>query len=250
MKRWFIFDRECANIVTRSSLRGGRGWGTLRFDTMKTKSVQSNRRSAFSLVELLSVMAVIAVMTSLLVPSIAGFSGTASRRGAVNTVMNTLEQSRVAALEAGSQVYVVFWRRVFPEPDAMMVLRETDTGTGLYEQMTKWTKLPKGVIFHQPSMGQSILSVNSSTVFDQARMPNPPSLAAGETLNAIVFNEVGGIAFPTAKANRKLIISEGVRGSGGTEALISDKKQNSGGFEIISLSRYTGRSQLDVSTVQ
>jgi len=40
-----------------------------------------------------------------------------------------------------------------------------------------------------------------------------------------------------------------VRGSGGTEALISQKKDASGGFEIISLRRYTGRASLEVSTL-
>jgi hypothetical protein len=40
-----------------------------------------------------------------------------------------------------------------------------------------------------------------------------------------------------------------VRGSGGTEALISRKKEIAGGFEIISFRRYTGRASLEVSTL-
>jgi prepilin-type N-terminal cleavage/methylation domain-containing protein len=250
MKGWFIFDKVCGNIVTRSSLRGEGGSGRLKSQAMNTNPVKSHSANGFSLVELLAVMAVIAVMMSLLLPSVSGLSSTAGRRGAVNTVMNTLEQARVSAVESSRPVYVVFWRRVFPEQDAIMVLRETETGSGNYEQLTRWIKLPKGVLLHQPTAGQSVLSVDPSAVFNQSRMPTSPSLATGESINAVVFNETGGVAFPTTKANRKLIISEGIRGTGGTEALLSDKKQTSGGFEIISLSRYTGRSQLDVSTVQ
>jgi prepilin-type N-terminal cleavage/methylation domain-containing protein len=250
MKGWFIFNRACANIVTRSSLRGAGGSGSLMSAAMKTHPVKSQRISGFSLIELLAVMAVVAVMTSLLLPSISGLSGTAGRRGAVNTVMNTLEQARVSAVESSRPVYVVFWRRVFPESDALMVLRESDSGTGNYEQLTRWIKLPKGVLLHQPAVGQSVLSLDPAAVLDQSRMPNRPTLGTGESINAIVFNETGGVSFPTTKANRKLIISEGIRGEGGTEALLSAKKQTSGGFEIISLSRYTGRSQLDVSAVQ
>lgn len=250
MKGWFIFNKECGNIVTSSSLRGRRGSGTLNLEAMKTNPVKSHSANGFSLIELLAVMAIITLMISLMAPAISGFSSTAGRRGAVNTIMNTLEQSRVSAVESSRPVYVVFWRRVFPEQDALMVLRETETGSGNYEQLTRWIKLPKGVLLHQPTAGQSVLSVDASAVFSQARMPYPPNLAPGESINAVVFNETGGVSFPTAKATRKLIVSEGVRGNGGTEALISDKKQSTGGFEIISLSRYTGRSQLDVSTVQ
>jgi prepilin-type N-terminal cleavage/methylation domain-containing protein len=206
----------------------------------------------FSLIELLVVVAVIAIMVSMMLPAISGFSSTAGRRGAVTTVMNTFEQSRVAALESGRQVYVLFWRRIFPEPDAIMVLRETEDGTGTYEQLTQWIKLPKNILLHQPTVGSSLLSIDPASVFDSARMPKAPIVQTGESLNVLAFNETGGVAFPTTKANRKLIISEGIRGDGGTEALLSTKKQaqSAGGFEIISLSRYTGRAQLDISTVQ
>ena len=204
---------------------------------------------AFSLIELLVVMAVISLMVALMLPAISGFSGSAGRRGAVNTVMNTFEQARVAALESGRTVYVVFWRRVFPEADALMVLRETEDGTGTYEQMSKWIKLPKNILLHQPAAGQSMLSIDPASVLTTGRMPRPVTLTAGESLNVLAFNESGGVAFPLPnKSNRKLIISEGVRDANGTEALIGT--QGVGGFEIISVSRYTGRSQLDITNLQ
>lgn len=209
---------------------------------------------AFSLIELLVVMAIIVLMVAMLLPAISGFSGSAGRRGAVNTVMNTFEQARVVALDSGRSVYVVFWRRVFPEQDAIMVLRDPETGSGTYDQMSKWIKLPQNILLHQPAAGESMLSIDPVPIFTAGRMSTPITLAAGESLNVLVFNESGGVAFPPGKPNRKLIISEGVRGENGTEALLSSKKQDQsaagGGFEIISISRYTGRSQLDITTLQ
>jgi len=46
-----------------------------------------------------------------------------------------------------------------------------------------------------------------------------------------------------------LILSEGVRDSSGTEALISGNKEKAGGYEIISLRRFTGRPSLEISTL-
>ncbi len=208
----------------------------------------------FSLIELLLVVGVIAMMMALIMPAISGFTSTAGRRGAVNSLMNTFEQARVAALEVGRPVYVVMWRRVFPEADAFMVVREpenTSVPGWKYEQLTKWQKLPKNILFHQPSVGQSVLSVSGTGDFVRANLPNPVNLASGESINVVGFNESGAVSFPSggSRAQLKLIISEGLRGNGGTEAIISGKKQSQGGFEIISFSRFTGRTQLDVSTV-
>lgn len=248
MKRLGSFEC-CNNIVTEAFFFPNETSDTvLPLNTMKTKLKSPAR--AFSLIELLVVMAVVSVMVSILLPVISGFSGSAGRRGAVNTVMNTFEQARVAALESGRTVYIVFWRRVFPEADALMVLREPEDGSGAYEPLTRWMKLPNKILLHQPDAGESMLSVdNFSSVFDISRMPQPPVTSSGENLNVLAFNESGGVAFPLPnKSNRKLIISEGVRDTDGTEALIGTK--GVGGFEIISVSRYTGRSQLDITTLQ
>jgi len=246
MKAISAVERFASKVERRISRRAS----PIGLSTLNAQ-LSTRRPHAFSLIELLVVMAVIAIMLSLLLPAITGFNSTAGRRGAVNTLMNTFEQSRVAALEAGRTVYVLFARPDFPEQDAIMVVRETESGTGPYEQLTKWIKLPKGVLLHDPTAGNNLLKAGQTgSGLDTTRLPAASPVAAAN-LGVLVFNEAGGIAFPSAdKTQRKLIVSEGVRGSGGTEALISGKKQGAGGFEIISLSRYTGRSQLDVTTVQ
>ncbi len=200
---------------------------------------------------MITVMAIIVILMALLVPTISGMSSTAGRKGAVNILMNTFEQARVAAIEAGRPVYVIFARPDFPDQDAIQVVRETESGSGPYEQLTKWNRLPKGVLLHTPSAGESILTAtNYADVFDMGRLAGPIPGNLSQPLSVLAFNETGAVDFPTAKANRKLIVSEGVRGTGGTEALLSQKAQGAGGFEIISLAKYTGRAQLDVTTVQ
>jgi len=47
----------------------------------------------------------------------------------------------------------------------------------------------------------------------------------------LAFNAYGGVSYPTVSPNSKLmlIVSEGVRGDGGTEAVLSTKKETAGG---------------------
>jgi hypothetical protein len=88
-----------------------------------------------------------------------------------------------------------------------------------------------------------------TTGFDPENSPISLKTRNGESLNLLAFNPYGQVSFPTDSKKLMLIISEGVRDNNGTEALISAKKERAGGFEIITLRRYTGRASLEVSTL-
>lgn len=197
------------------------------------------RTRAFSLVEVLMVMGIIAIMVTLVAPAIAGFSSTAGRRGAVNLVMNTIDQARVAALEQGREVQIVFWRRESPEADAIKVRRKTEDGTG-WEELTKWVKLPKGVLLHNPPAANVFNSKNSVELDELTGNPEK------KNLGVIEFTASGTLRIP-ASPNNLVILTEGTRE---TEETISQRKDQSGGFEIISVARYTGRPTLVVSDLQ
>lgn len=223
------------------------------FSSMK-RAVRRRAYAGFSLLEMLVVVAVVAIMMALMLPAVAGFSSTAGRRGAVNILMNTFEQARTAAIESGRPVHVLLYRRNFPEPDAVMVVRDPVDGleSSPLERLTKWTKLPKGVLLHDPGAA-NILSQAPLTSSFLSRLSPSPQPSSGEKINLVTFNETGGVDYPSGSSpnDRKLYLSEGTRGDGGSEQAISARKNGQGtggGFEVLSLSRYTGRVQLDIST--
>lgn len=203
----------------------------------------------FSLIEMVTVMAVVVIIMSLLVPTISNFTNTFGRRGGVTILMNTLEQARVAALESGRDVYVVFCRKAVPEQDSMIVLREPESGTGPYEQLSGWIKLPQHIILFDPPSGpSSILDAGVGTFVrgnSPVNIPSDANLPAGKGLVAMKFNGSGQISFPSS-GKLWLHIAEGVRDNTGAEARMTASRLNLP-FEIVSLSKYTGRAQLDVT---
>jgi len=214
---------------------------------------------AFSLVELVVVIGVIALMTSMLLPSIAGFSSTAGRRGAVNIVMNTFEEARVAALESGQNVYVAFADSDFPISEmrysAFMVFRDAtdeekdpngdgNTSDGQpYVILKKWTRLPKNIAFKR--INNSLVPTGGGQTTFSGLKTLMPSTQQDDTFPVLTFNSSGVVSGgPTPPNPIQIFLYEGYYGNGQ-----DNFTRNAGDlFEKITLSRYTGRAQLDVTT--
>ena len=204
-------------------------------------------QAGFSLIELLSVSAIMALMAALLYSALSGFSSSAGRRGAVNILLNTLEHSRIAALESGQTVYVGFADGDFPDEDmryaSFLVFRETSdderaSGAGKYVVLKKWTKLPRNVAFKR---------VASSLIPDSGGQTFPglnAALPAGqrdETFPSLAFNGSGAVDGGSNPI--QLFLYEGYY----TDQQDIQTRKGGDLFEKISLSRYTGRAQLDVT---
>jgi prepilin-type N-terminal cleavage/methylation domain-containing protein len=208
---------------------------------------------AFSLVEMLFVVAVIAILLTLLVPAIRGFASVGARKGAVTTVMNTLEQARIAAIEQGRDVLVLFWMKNGvagspDEPDTLIVLRRPESGSG-WEQISRWIPLPRGVIFHGEDADSEILTNSSvlSQVTDaelQLLPGSPKPLRAN--LGALLFNASGAVQKGTSASNLRIALTEGQRDT--TGAIVVDFHK--GGYEVIAVAHYTGRATLDITTLE
>jgi Tfp pilus assembly protein FimT len=225
---------------------------TVRMTNHPTLAVRKHRphlSSAFTLHELLVVVAVICVMMTLLVPAVSSMTSSGGRKGAVTIVMNTLEQARMAAIEKSREVVVVFWKKNGTtgsqpdEQDAILVLRRDDLNN--WEPITRWVKLPKGVLFHGEDAQSDIMNDSSSLAdgIDTANLPGNPDKS---NLGAVQFSSSGAVQLPSTSIGLRVALTEGQRNESG--ALVPDK-QKSGGFEVISIARYTGRTTLDITSL-
>jgi len=208
-------------------------------------------KHGFSLIELLAVVAIMAVLATLLAPAMQGFTSPTGRKGAVIIVMNALEQARVSAIESNRESVVLFWKKNgvagFPpdEPDSVMILRKDQTNT-TWEPLTRWVKLPNGVLFHGEDTTSAILTNTVTTTSLSPSLPTPlPGSPATTNLRVVRFSTSGAVLSPSAPSSELYIaFTEGQRNAGADTLAV--KKQKSGGLEVISLARYTGRATMDI----
>lgn len=200
------------------------------------------------MLELLAVVAITSILMALAIPAISGFTSPTGRKGAVTIVMNTLEQGRVSAIETGREVVVLFWKKNGTSPsqpdeqDALMVLHRNEADDA-WESTTRWIKLPTGVLFHREDLGSAILTSSMTLT-----LPSLPGNPASTQLRAVHFTSSGAVKTPSGSGSGLYIaFTEGQRDPSGSLIV---KKQKSGGHEVISLARYTGRSTMDIVDLQ
>jgi prepilin-type N-terminal cleavage/methylation domain-containing protein len=220
----------------------------------------------FSLVELLTVIGVMAVLVGLTIPAISGARSTYNRKSAVDTVMTTIEQARVAALQNGENVYVMLALATDSgvSPDAMMVVGDPPIGSTATSEIyyTHWIKLPPNVRFLTASGTIATSLANNfppSTVtafpVSQTTLPSiGGSPVSSYLITYLYFNSTGAVQYPTT--GLELALFEGTRSvSGihysqkavGPSAAATKSLSATGLYEVIRLSQYSGRSWMDVS---
>jgi len=207
----------------------------------------------FSLIEVLTVVAITAMLMTMAVPALSGFTSPTGRKGAVTIVMNTLEHARVSAIETGRETVVLFWKKNgvagFPpdEQDAVMVLRKSQDDSA-WESISRWFTLPKGVLLDGADEDSEILQ-NAASGLTAPSLPSLPGNPDNIQLRFIQFTTSGAIWSPSVtSAGLYIAFTEGQRATG-TDEMRPDK-QKSGGQEVISLARYTGRSTMDIVDLQ
>ena len=124
-----------------------------------TFTFRSRRRTAFSLVEMLAVMGIIAVLLLATLPAMRGLSDSGSRRGAVGNMMAVLDRARMMAISDGLCTYVVFASKPAAGGTssgsvnaalwghAYAIYEDSDNVSFIPVQKTPWMFLPRGVAF-------------------------------------------------------------------------------------------------------
>ena len=109
----------------------------------------SGARRGFTLVELLTVIAIMSVLFTLTMPAITGFSSSRNEATALNTAEGLASAARQQAVSKGTMVALLFSRTsgTVNNTQAFFLMQAAVTGTGgvTWTPFSSWVSLPAGV---------------------------------------------------------------------------------------------------------
>ena len=202
----------------------------------RRRPLQTAAVGAFTLIEMMIVMAIVAILLLATVPALRSLTQAGGRKGAVSNLMNTMEHARALAVSSGRATYVVFADQSTPDAyrcKAFVVFQDDANFTP--QAITKWHFLPSGVAF-RPNSG--LLAAQTGT--PQIKFLCPGNL--GSTALALPFLKFDGsgmVAAPTGGLWADLFA--GFVASGGQQTFTDKQQQASGKYDAVVVARFTGR---------
>jgi prepilin-type N-terminal cleavage/methylation domain-containing protein len=166
------------------------------------KKIHPRPVSAFSLVEMLVVIAVIGILTALAVPAFRGLVGTSGVRGGADTILSAFDLARNAAVESGANAYLVFPNNTYSR--FTVVSMNATGGTNL--ATPRWFRLPNGIQIDFTETN-SLFSTDLAN-YNPTNLPRLDGSNAVPPLRAIRFNRFGSLPSGLA-ANLQLHVGEG-----------------------------------------
>lgn len=177
---------------------------------------------AFTLVEMLVVMGIIAILLATLLPALKGLNQGLGRRGAVNSLLGALDRARMLAISDGRATYVAFaaptatsdGKMLKPElwGRAYAIYEDHDNISFTPEQRTPWVQLPNTLAFKVEDGSSndgsgpyaSVTNLPLSSTTDPAfpvsagALPPGATAAGGLRLPYWKFDGTGAVSLPSS----------------------------------------------------
>lgn len=211
-----------------------------------------SRRDAFTLIELMVVIGIIALMLVALIPAVSSLSKSGGRKAAIGNLAILIEQARSLALADARNTYIAFVAALPSSASQAVVADYSYRAYAVFEddangnphaiQTTKWQRLPTGISFrNQPEPTGPGTSLTTAT--NPATSTFPFALANGNiTCPYLEFDSVGSVVQPNSAAPMRLVIFEGyVRG--GSEVPTGRDSSHEPIRDEISIGRFNGRAE-------
>src|SRR5438874_922258 len=203
---------------------------------------------AFTLVEMLVVLGIIALLLVAIMPAVTSLSKANGRKAAIANLLGGIEQARAEALKSGQATYVVFPALTSGTQSTLdrynyrsyAIFEDDAARPGNVKQLTDWKSFPTGVALR--AAGAAALS----NLADPATLTPPVTLsfapdASATPFKCFKFNSNGEVTAPAA--NVLLGIFEGYVNSGTEIATTKDASGNPSAVEYVMVSQFTGRAE-------
>ena len=173
----------------------------------RTSRALRGSRKAFSLIELMTVLAVVSVMVSLSGPALFSFMTGRSVSLGLNVVSSMTSQARQAALSGGQPVALVITEADAVNPNstqAVILLAATgqdSTGTMQWKPKCMWNRLPRNVLVESFVRSGSPTFFSNLSGTDTPLSGNLPVLLDNTTVTKysyIVFFPDGSVSAPAS----------------------------------------------------
>jgi prepilin-type N-terminal cleavage/methylation domain-containing protein len=224
-------------------------------------TLEKRERSAFTLLELLVVMGVIAVLLVAIIPAVNSLSKSSSRKGAIGNLKGAIEQARVAAIKDGQPTYVVFATTLPGSPDTGTVQRYSYKSYAIFEedpaapatpkQLSPWRTIPTGASMRSkadpPNTNPSVSHGGIDSLPTGINFPFPQTNSSAQ-FPFIKFNANGEIESPATDV--VLVVFEGFVDNG--NEIITGAKDpygNPKSVEILRVYRLTGRAEPTITPI-
>lgn len=202
--------------------------------------ITKKRIAAFSMVELLTVIAIMSIMMGLVVSTGMGTRPAGSRQGAISQIMAGLEEARMSAIEKNTTVYFGIADTSHPDDEkqlrgyilfrAQTITEKAASKTEDMIPLTRWEKLPQGFYFDADKFQDMTVEMPGKG------LPGDP-----QNVRAIEFGSLGQVTGLGADVVPQLTVTEAVYQP--SSKILTRKSGEAGDF-IVKIYRLTGRLQL------